>query len=617
MTFLLALLLWVPPRPEFLADTVLYLSPINPNLHISSTFAETRAAHFHAAIDYGTLGKTGYPVFAARSGLVHRVLISPLGYGYAMFLRHDDGSFTQYSHLKSFSKKISAAIDSIRLSEGIYLFDRVVDSLGIRVAAGEVIALSGDTGAGPPHLHFEIRSPRNRAINPFLVGFDMPDRVPPQFQGIAIEPLDIRSKIRGRRQILTTAIQADGSEFRFPGVTVSGPVGLAVRVTDRSDNLRNVFAVYRLQLRVNGQLVFTSQADSFDIADHGMMRLDRIFPLLAKNSRMAYQRLHVHEGNTTPFYRTAGNGGKLDLPPGTHAIVITAEDFAGNRSVLTGTLTVVADPPDPETGVVMAGHRIQTDSTGAGVRSIGDLVEPYHNWIVFRRKADSLWTHAPARFHAAIPAGAALPLNGDLTLGGTTLHRLYPDESRRLTTPDGRMLFLAPRNAVYDTLSAAFGYWMEADGPRLMVWQPLEPFRRPIRIGFTHPGDPHAGIYTESNGFLGALSMDGFLTASISNPGVFKILTDSLPPSVTAPRITRRGSEWILTVTVQDSRSGVNWSSARIWVNGILGIPETTMGSRLTYVYPGWRPSARNEVVVRIDDRMGNRTEARFTVPRP
>lgn len=616
MIFLLALLMWVPPRPSFMADTVLYLSPINPDLHISSTFAETRAAHFHAAIDYGTLGKTGYPVYAARSGVVHRVLISPLGYGYAIFLRHDDGSFTQYSHLKSFSRKITAAIDSIRLAEGIYLFDRVVESMNVHVAAGETIALSGDTGAGPPHLHFEVRSPVNRAVNPFLVGFDMPDKVPPQFQAIAIEPLGIHSKIRGRRQILTANITADGTEFRFQPVVVSGPVGLAVRVSDRSDNLRNVFAVYRLQLRVNGQLVFTSQADSFDIADHGMMRLDRIFTLLGPGNRTAFQRLHVVDGNTTPFYKTAGNRGRLDLPPGIHAIMITAEDFAGNRSVLTGSLTVTAASPDPETGVRMAGRPVEAHPTGAGVRTIGQWLEPYHNWVVFRRKADSLWTGDPPVFHAQISAGAALPLAHDLTMGNTTLHRLHPEESRRLTTPDGRMLFILPRNAVYDTLSAAFGYWMEADGPRMMVWQPLEPFRRAFRIGFEHPGDPFAGIYTETNGFVGALSVDGYLTAATSNPGVYKILSDSLPPIVSNPRIVRRGNEWVLNLSVNDNRSGVDWHSARIHVNGILGIPETNMGGRLTYVYPGWRPLPQNEVVVTISDRMGNRTEARFTVPR-
>jgi hypothetical protein len=617
MTLLLVLLFWAPPRPGFLADSVEYRSPINPELHISSTFAETRAAHFHAAIDYGTLGKTGYPVYASRAGVVHRVLISPLGYGLAIYLKHPDGSFTQYSHLKSFSKKIATAIDSIRLSEGIYLFDRVVDSLGIRVAAGEVIALSGDTGAGPPHLHFEIRSPENRAINPFLVGFSMPDNVPPRFHGIAFEPLSVRSKIRGRRQIRTAGVHADGTEYRFDTETVQGPVGLAVRVSDRSDNLRNVFAVYRLQLRVNGQLVFTSQVDSFDIADQGMMRLDRIYPLLVRNRRMAYQRLHVQEGNTTPFYSTSGNGGKLDLPPGRHAIVVVAEDFAGNRSVLSGTLSVGNPIPDPDSGVRVATVPITPDATGAGVRTIGELLEPFHDFAVFRRPIDSLWVDLPPTFFASVQAGHALALTGDLTIGGTVLHRLYPDESRRLTTPDGRMLLIAPRNAVYDTLSAAFGYWVDTDGPRLMVWQPLEPFRRALRIGFEHPGDVFAGLYSESNRFMGALSMDGYLTASIPEPGIYKILSDSLPPAVSSPRITRRGSEWILSVTVQDNLSGIDWTSAKFWINGRLGMPETTMGSRLTYVYPGWRPAANNEVRVRIDDRMGNRADVRFTAPRP
>lgn len=617
MILTLVMLLLGPPRPGFLADTVMYLSPIDPNLYISSTFAETRGAHFHAAIDFGTFGKTGYPVFASRAGVVHRVLISPNGYGFAIFLRHADGSFTQYSHLREFSRKISSAIDSIRISEGIYLFDRVVESLGIRVKAGEVIALSGDTGAGPPHLHFEVRSPQNRALNPFLVGFDMPDRIAPQFQGIAFEPLDIRTTIQGRRQIVTAGVQADGTDYRFNPVTVTGPVGLGVRVSDRSDHLRNVFAVYRLQLRVNGELVFTSQADSFALQDHGMMLLDRIYPLLGAGNRNAFQRLHLHDGNTTPFYTLRGNGGKLDLPPGQHDIRITAEDFAGNRAELNGRIHVETKGRPLPRGAVLSGHRVPEHATGASVTLLPTWIEPFHNWIVFKRKSDSLWTSEPSTFHPTVSAGDALPLNGDMTIGDVRLHRLIPTQERHFTTPDSRMMVTVPRNAVYDTLSFAFGYRMEAVEPALTVWQPLEPFRRPIRIGFEHDGNRHAGIYTASNQFVGSSLSDGYLTAWISSPGTFRIRTDSLPPVVSNPRISRRGSDWILSVTVRDDASGVNWHSAEIRVNGVRGMPETDMGARLTFLMPGWRPTAVNDVNVRIRDRMGNQADVSFRVNRP
>jgi hypothetical protein len=621
MIFLLVLASIFPPRPAFLADTVMYLSPIDPNLYISSTFAETRTAHFHAAIDYGTQGRTGFPLYASRSGVLYRASMSPLGYGYALYLKHYDGSFTVYAHMRNFAPKIATVVDSIRVAESIFLFDRVMESYNIRFNAGDVIGWSGDTGAGPPHLHFEVRSPTNHAINPFLVGFDMPDKVAPRFQGVAFEPLHESTLIQGRRAIVLGAINADGPDYRFSPITTTGPVGLAVQVSDRSDHMRNVFAVYRLELRVNQELVFVSQVDSFPLQNQNMMQIDRIFPILQQNRR-AFQRLHLHDGNSLPFYQTIGNGGKLDLPLGRHTIAITAYDIAGNATTLSGILNrIEPQSVDELESFRLDGHRQRLHPTGASVRQLQNRFEPFHNWLVLKQSIDSVWVQ-DSIFYPILERGRAVSLPSDTKFGDITLHRILPKTSRFLATPDGRMTLDFPENAVYDTLSLAFGYWNEGDELRMQIWQPLEPFQRSFRLGFNNGFEPGAGIYRiEGNGkeqtfsFIGSHVSDPWLSANTSRPGIYTILVDTIPPVITNPRISRRGNQSILSVTVRDERSGVNWSSAKIFVNGVRGIPETDLQGRLTFFLPGWRPSGKSEIEVSVNDRMGNEATATFTLP--
>lgn len=89
------------------------------------------ASTYHKGIDWAT--PTGTPVYASCGGTVTRAGWGS-GYGYVVYIDHEDGRQTRYGHLS-----------------------KVLVSVGDTVKQGERIALSGNTGVSTgPHLHFEI-----------------------------------------------------------------------------------------------------------------------------------------------------------------------------------------------------------------------------------------------------------------------------------------------------------------------------------------------------------------------------------------------------------------------------------------------------------------------------
>lgn len=95
---------------------------------------------FHEGVDLK--GKTGDPVYAAKSGVVtYSGWMS--GYGKLIIIDHGDGYSTRYAHLSSISA-----------------------SKGENVEKGNYIGAVGSTGRSTgPHLHFEIRK-NGKTVDP-------------------------------------------------------------------------------------------------------------------------------------------------------------------------------------------------------------------------------------------------------------------------------------------------------------------------------------------------------------------------------------------------------------------------------------------------------------------
>lgn len=153
-------------------QSVAYMSPLDIDLVLNGTFGELRANHFHSGIDFSTSRKIGYSVYAVEDGEINRIKISAFGYGNVLYVKHPDGYTTVYAHLDNFAEPIASYVKNEQYKQKKFDVELFPLKNELSVKKGNVIAYSGNTGSsGGPHLHFEIRNTETESIiNPYILG---------------------------------------------------------------------------------------------------------------------------------------------------------------------------------------------------------------------------------------------------------------------------------------------------------------------------------------------------------------------------------------------------------------------------------------------------------------
>jgi hypothetical protein len=352
-----------------------YLWPTNASKWLTSSFGESRARRFHAGIDIKTWNRTGYEVYASRAGYIWRVRVSPFGYGRVLYLKADTGEILVYAHLERFAPKIQEIVEAHQERTGRYSLTRTFSAGALPVTQGEIIAYTGESGVGVPHLHFEIRDSRNRPTNPLLKNFDIPDNRTPVIRAVSILPLNAEARVNGDVQpvVLTPSFVRAGEYRLEQPLEIFGEVGFAISAWDRPGPVPNRIGVHQLRLYVDGRLQFQTRYELFDLAQNRFIELDRNY-LLARRGFGRFYNLFRHPANVLPFYdpntpwagvltqdlidsyeltATPGRGevggaagpdegGLVTAPllaetrPGAHRFEIEVADFFGNLSKVEG-----------------------------------------------------------------------------------------------------------------------------------------------------------------------------------------------------------------------------------------------------------------------------------------
>lgn len=579
-----------------------YLWPTDSGTYLSATFGETRSAHFHAGLDIKTWGREGYRVFAARDGILYRLLVTERGYGNAIYLKHPDNTFTTYAHLQRFNSSFQALADSVRLQNYTFEMDENYESQSIPVKKGDVIGYTGSTGIGPPHLHFEIRDSLDKPINALSADFPIKDDIPPVFSSLIIEPISKDSRVNGKP--VSYFINARNSEnehsYSFGNVRTKESVGLAVNVYDQANDVYNAYAIHQLTLMQGADTLFHEELSSFDFAQEEEMFLDRIAPF--GSDKRGHQRLYGKDGHNNPFYLIDRDDAQITASkdePTTYTII--AQDYFGNTS--SAKVTIIHD------------STVINNSKASGWLSPQDWY-----WTEDWFSPDQIST-----INFEDLNGYKLSPDHKLILNQSGQNpmeflKLRADSSYKIDSKDRNLRLRFNANTFFDTLMIATNKEEDISSSTVISILPGntplkkefimeyflgDKFETGKKYGF-YRIDPEDGDLSYVDSQLRGKTLVGFPNEF----GDFKIMGDEKPPQISNLRLVNTEyGKWFVVVEAIDEESGIDSSDAVFKVNGIRGIAEYDYEEELLrYYHPDFNPESRNTVSISIKDKAGNVT---------
>lgn len=326
-----------------------FRSPLNIPLHLAGNFGELRGNHFHSGIDIKTNGKEGYRVYAAESGYVSRIKISPWGYGTALYITHPNGYTTVYAHLQKLSGKIGEYVKAAQYKKESFEIQLYPKADELPVTKGDVVALSGNSGGSTaPHLHFEIRDNRNsHPMNVLKFGFDIKDTIAPKLKSVAIYPLDATSSVNGSsktkwEKALPSSKGYSMNNKEIP--TVHGAIGFGIEGNDYLNAEPNPCGFYSVDLFVDDVKLYSHSLDHYGFDETRYINSLIDYDRKARLGRKV-QRSYLQPNNKLSIYKNLQNKGVYDFNDNNiHTIKYIVKDTYGNESVLNFKVQSISNP---------------------------------------------------------------------------------------------------------------------------------------------------------------------------------------------------------------------------------------------------------------------------------
>lgn len=405
-----------------------YAQPMKIPVSVSGNFGELRPDHFHTGIDFRTEQRTGVPVYTTAEGYVSRIVVSPGGYGHALYISHTNGTTSLYGHLSRFRTDLEKFIKEEQYRRQSFSIDMEIPREKFMVKRQELIAYSGNSGSSAgPHLHFELRDTRTgEALNPQLYdSYGIADKTSPRFTSVEFCPIGNQSHVEFSHTKKTYKTTLNGKVYNLsiPSlIKAYGTVALAFSADDYLDNSTSRCAIYSARLDINGNRVFAWKIDCIPFSKNRYL-----------NSHIDYEsyvadRIHFHKmwrdrGNELEIYDSDENRGIFRIDSGkVYLGELTLTDVSGNKSVLTfGIMGVFSaiPPNDPESGILFrmdSANAFATPDFGistsegafygdirfnyqkterlpgyfSGIHTVGDEKVPVHKPLPIRIKTEGL-----------------------------------------------------------------------------------------------------------------------------------------------------------------------------------------------------------------------------------
>jgi len=628
-----------PSHEELLRNALADICwPTDAGRVVTSTFGEFRTSHFHAGIDIST-DVTGYRVFGARDGYVQRISVAPNGYGKLLVVNHADGFSTAYAHLSRFTEVITARVKRAQDSLQRYPVNIICGPEEFPVRRGEVIAYTGDTGVGTPHLHFEVYDENGDPLNPLLChDAETVDNLPPIIYNIAVIPVGEFSTVDGSwaPRVLRVGAAPQTQDIL---VHIKGSACFAVEARDFTNGTHFRRSTYRHTLTIDNRLFFATSLDRIDGQYPQQVGLHYDWPLLYDYGGR-FERLFCKDSIRLPVVRETGpERGIIDtssLTPGTHRFSVTSEDINGNATAFSGFFHL-APAEAPETVRPLPA----VSAAGAGPRTIvlrHEFEEDYVHIILESKSRLSRPpvveifegpSHRTLELRPVGPDRYAARIRPFTEFAGIRRVVAYAEAAGRVQQSDdsfalypilpGKTGSYSFDNGIltveYDSLSVFAPLFLRVEAEEGDSSYSIEPqtvvLREGIGITMRVPSSsPNTGLFSRRTGswsLIGRQSEPGILTGRIRRAvGDLAALDDLTPPTITGISVgnTPEGSPDI-SFRYHDNLAGVDYDELKMYIDAKAVIPEVDGEHRRVTYHSGLAPGA-HQVSIRLKDRLGN-----------
>lgn len=300
---------------------VSFIPPFDFPIVFSGNFGELRANHFHGGLDFKTGGTIGKPVRALADGYVSRIRVTH-GSGYVLDVVYQNGYTTINRHLSAFVGEIAKRVEKLQYEKESWEVEIVPEPGEYLVKAGQVMALSGNTGYSfGPHLHLDmIETETDEYVDPlpFFAG-RVKDTMAPRAEGIMLFPQPGKGVVDGGQKNKSFPLNL------IKPVTAWGIIGAGIRAYDYMDGVHNKYGVKTVVLEVDGEEVFRSDVSRFAYEENRYIN---------SWTHGQYMKSFIEPGNRLRMLRASnGNRGLITIDEERpYRFVYTLSDALGNTS---------------------------------------------------------------------------------------------------------------------------------------------------------------------------------------------------------------------------------------------------------------------------------------------
>lgn len=475
--------------------------PMRIKPELAGCFAELRFNHFHSGIDFKTQHAVGFPIYAPADGWVSRIRVSSFGFGYALYLDHDNGFTTVYGHLQEYAKPIAAIAEQMHHQRERFELDTLLPVRRIPVKKGQLIAYSGNSGqSAAPHLHFEIRDTRTEeTIDPLLWYSDrIKDNVAPKPGKIALYAIEGEGVLSTGRSKAIVSVSKNKKGEWVTGLlpTAWGKVGLGLNAYDHMDNNSNQYGICSIRLFQDEVLIFQQDLSRFNFNQTRYVNSMVDYEAVQRN-RTWIMKSFVDPGNRLNVYPSLKDGGYVTInEQKKYSFRYELMDRAGNATVFNF--------------YVQGQKRIVPKKTFSGKKFIFWLPNYFSNNDI---KLD-------------IPAGA--------------FYRTLDFQYKQLADTGYSVLF-------------------KIHEPTTPLQQPIKARFRIQKDVLINKRQYYLAKIAENGvkSYVPSTYVNGWMEADLKDFGNYKVLSDTVPPKISVASLERIAKNDVIRIHIADNATGI------------------------------------------------------------